>query len=76
MADKPATDLVVPETKAATIVFAPATGACPLLLLLDNVSDGLPYITTYPVEVAPDEGNEAANHVKITSFPDIGLSVN
>jgi hypothetical protein len=66
----------VPDTNAPILVFDPAIGACPLLLLKVNVSAGEPYNITYPVAVAPDEGKEAADHDKFTSLPDVGVAVN
>jgi hypothetical protein len=71
-----ATVVEVPETNAPILVFTPATGACPLLLLKVNSSDGEPYNTTYPFAVAPEEGKEAAVHDKFTSLPEVGVAVN
>ena len=66
----------VPDTNATKLVFNPATGACPLLLLKVNVSDGEPYNTTYPFAVAPEEGKDAAVHDKFTSLLDDGIALN
>ena len=64
----------LPDTNAPMLVFNPAIGACPLLLLKVNVSAGEPYNTTYPVAVAPDDGKEAAVQVKFTSLLDDGVA--
>ena len=69
--------MLVPLSDELTmVVLVPAVGAAPLLLPSEGVLGDVARSNTYPVAVAPDDGNVAADQLRLILLADDALAVN